>query len=293
MYTGVVDILPQLIANSLIAGAIYALVAVSFTFTYDPAKFFNLAHGAMAVVAAYAVLFLTRWLGVNTAVAIVAGVLSAGVIGYTLESFIYLPLRRRGASNRVLLIASLGVLIVVQAIMAMLFTSQFQTLAIFSESLPTYTIAGGVITAVQLVMLVIALVVAVGLSLIMRYTTFGRAVQAIADDREVAEVVGIDTERIIGKVFFIGSCIVGLAGILIGYDTGIEPLMGMGLLLSGYVAAVVGGIGSLSGAVLGAFILGFVENFGIWKLSGEWKSAIAFSLLIVFLIFRPRGLIQK
>ena len=94
-------------------------------------------------------------------------------------------------------------------------------------------------------------------------------------------------------MFFIGSAIAGLAGILVGFDTGIEPTMGLGLLLKGVIASIVGGIGNIYGGVLGAFLLGFVENFGIWKISGEWKDAIAFGLLIVFLIFRPRGIMNK
>jgi branched-chain amino acid transport system permease protein len=94
-------------------------------------------------------------------------------------------------------------------------------------------------------------------------------------------------------VFFLGSAIAGLAGIFIGLDTGIEPTMGMSLLLKGVVASIIGGIGNIYGAVLGAFLLGFVENFGIWKISGEWKDAIAFGLLILFLLFRPTGILRK
>ncbi len=117
--------------------------------------------------------------------------------------------------------------------------------------------------------------------------------EAIRDDEEVARMVGIDTAKIIGRVFFIGSAIAGLAGILIGFDTGIEPTMGMNLLLKGTIAAIIGGVGSLYGGFLGAFVLGFAENFGIWKISGEWKDAIAFVVLIVFLLVRPQGIIKR
>jgi branched-subunit amino acid ABC-type transport system permease component len=129
--------------------------------------------------------------------------------------------------------------------------------------------------------------------LLTKFTMFGKAIKAISDDEEVAKIVGINTNRIIGYVFFISSAIAGLAGILVGYDTGIEPIMGMPLLLKGVIAAIVGGVGNIYAGVLGAFLLGFVENFGIWKISGEWKDAIAFGLLLLFLIFRPKGLIKK
>ena len=135
--------------------------------------------------------------------------------------------------------------------------------------------------------------IAVTLSVILKKTLFGKAVNAVADDEEVAKIVGINTNKIIAAVFFIGSSIAGLAGILVGFDTGVEPTMGLSLLLKGIIASIIGGIGNIYGAVLGAFLLGFVENFGIWKISGEWKDAIAFGLLIIFLLFRPQGILRK
>jgi branched-chain amino acid transport system permease protein len=97
----------------------------------------------------------------------------------------------------------------------------------------------------------------------------------------------------VAGVFFLGSAIAGLAGILVGFDTGIEPTMGLSLLLKGVIAAIIGGVGNVYGGVLGAFLLGFVENFGIWKISGEWKDAIAFAALLLFLLFKPSGLLKK
>lgn len=131
------------------------------------------------------------------------------------------------------------------------------------------------------------------IGLVFKFTLFGKAVKAVGDDEEVSKIVGINTSKIIGRVFFIGSAIAGLAGILVGYDTGIEPTMGLSLLLKGVIASIIGGIGNVYGGVLGAFLLGFIENFGIWKISGEWKDAIAFGVLIIFLLFRPQGILKK
>ena len=133
----------------------------------------------------------------------------------------------------------------------------------------------------------------IGLALLLKFTFFGKSVKAISDDEEVSRMVGINTKFVIGIVFFIGSAIAGLAGIMSGYDTGLEPTMGMSLLLKGVIASIIGGIGNVYGGVLGAFLLGFVENFGIWKISGEWKDAIAFGLLIIFLLFRARGIFGR
>lgn len=291
-YHNRMSIIPQLIANSIIAGSVYALVALGFSLIYSTTKFFNLAHGALTAVGGYVVFFLTKQLGLDVFLSAIIGIVFAGLVGYFLDKIVYLPLRKRKASNMVLLIASLGVFTVIQAVVAILFSSQFQTLSQNINN-ATHYVFGGVITSVQLVTFISAVLIMIGLAFFIKKTKFGKAVRAIGDDEEVARIVGINTNKIIGRVFFIGSAIAGLAGILTGLDTGIEPTMGFSLLLKGVIAAIVGGIGNIYGAFLGAFLLGFVENFGIWKISGEWKDAIAFTLLIIFLIFRPQGIIKR
>ncbi len=287
------DILPQLVLNSIIAGAIYTLITLGFNLIYGATKFFNLGHGVLAAVGGYAVFYFAKTLGWNLYLGVVIAIILAGLIGFLSEKFIYLPLRKRKASNMVLLVASLGAFTSLQAIIAILFTSQFQTLSQSAGAQKIYEIFGGVITQTQLIILISGIVIMAGLALLLKYTIFGKAIKAISDDEEVAKIIGINTNKIIGYVFFIGSAIAGLAGILVGFDTGIEPTMGLSLLLKGVIASIVGGVGNLYGGVLGAFLLGFVENFGIWKISGEWKDTIAFALLIIFLIFRPRGIMNK
>lgn len=286
-------ILPQLILNSIIAGAIYTLVALGFNLIYGATKFFNLAHSIMAAIGGYAVFYFAKILGLDIYVAIILGVALAGLVGFGLDKFIYLPLRRRKASNMVLLVASLGAMTALQAVIAILFSSQFKTLSQNIGTQKLITILGGVITQTQLIILLSAALVMAGLVTLLYKTQFGKAVRAISDDEEVARIIGINTNKIIGYVFFIGSAIAGLAGILVGFDVGIDPKMGSSLLFKGVIASIVGGVGNIYGGVLGAFLLGFLENFGIWKISGEWKDAIAFALLITFLIFRPRGIMNK
>ena len=133
----------------------------------------------------------------------------------------------------------------------------------------------------------------VALLLVLKMTTFGKAVRAIGDDEEVSKVVGINTTMIIAAVFFIGAVYAAMAGILTGHDTAIQPRMGLLLLLKGWIASVVGGIGNLYGAIVGGFTLGMIEQFGIWDLAGEWKDVIAFMVLILFLSFWPKGLVPR
>lgn len=287
------DIIPQLILNSVIAGAIYGMVALGFNLIYGATKFFNLAHGVIAVIGAYAFLFFSKTLDLNLFLSVFIGIALAALIGYGLDKLVYLPLRKRKASNMALLIASLGAFTALQAVIAILFTSQFQILWQNYSVQKIYEFYGGVITQIQLIILAAGILTTAALVLVLKYTLFGKMARAVSDDEEVAKIVGINTNKIISRVFIIGSAIAGMAGILVGFDTGVEPTMGMSLLLKGVIASIVGGVGSIYGGFIGAFLLGFAENFGIWKISGEWKDAIAFALLIIFLLFRPRGIMKK
>jgi branched-subunit amino acid ABC-type transport system permease component len=267
------------------------MVALGFNLIYGTTKFFNLSHGVLAAIGGYTVFYLSKSLGMHLIPSIILGILVAGISGYLIDKSVFRALRRRKASSMVFLVASLGIMTTLQAIIAIIFSSQFQTLS--TGYFKVYEIFGGVITQVQVIILLLVFLIMFGLLIILQYTRFGKAVRAISDDEEVSKIVGIDTNKIISRVFFIGSAIAGLSGILVGFDTGIDPSMGLSLLLKGVIASIIGGIGNVYGGVLGAFLLGFVENFGIWKISGEWKDAIAFGLLLVFLLFRPQGIIKK
>jgi branched-chain amino acid transport system permease protein len=286
-------IIPQLILNSVIAGAIYTMIALGFTLVFRVTKFFNLAHGSLAVVGGYAAYYFSQMLGWNLFLASALGIIFAGFSGYLINKFVYQPLRLRKASTLILLIASLGVFTLIQALVAIFFSSEFQNLSQNINNQNIYHIGNGVITQIQIWILILGIFIAVALVFILAKTKFGKSVVAIGDDEEVSKIIGINTNVIISQVFIIGSAIAGLSGILVGLDTGLQPTMGLSLLLKGVIAAVIGGLGDIYGAVLGAFLLGFVENFGIWKISGEWKDAIAFGLLIIFMIFRPQGIISK
>ena len=286
------EIVPQLILNSIIAGAIYSMVALGFNLIYGTAKFFDLGYSVLTAVGGYAVFYLSKMLGLDIYASIILGVLVAGFVGYLIEKIVYKKLRARKASSMVFMVASLGVMTTLQAIIAIIFSSQFQVFPA-TISTQTFQIFGGVITGVQLIALALSIVIMFVLVLTLRFTKFGKAIKAVSDDAEVAKMVGINTDGIISKVFFIGSCIAGLAGIFVGFDTGIEPIMGFSLLLKGVIASIIGGVGNIYGGVLGSFLLGFIENFGIWKISGEWKDTISFGVLIIFLLFRPNGILGK
>jgi branched-chain amino acid transport system permease protein len=148
-----------------------------------------------------------------------------------------------------------------------------------------------VITDIQILILVVGALLSVSLFLMINKTKMGKAIRAVADDPIGASVSGIYPERVILYAFGIGSALAGMAGVLISLETNIEPTMGFNAILKGIIASIIGGIGSIPGAVLGGFFLGIVENLGIWKIQAGWKDTIAFAVLIIFLLFRPQGIL--
>lgn len=218
--------------------------------------------------------------------------LLAGAIGLALYRGLYVYMLQRARSPLIMLVATLGVLLAMTAATTIAFEAAPRPLPEAFGSEP-WAIGGASIKGFNVFAIAMAFVGFAGLWLVLRRTSFGRAVRAIGDDEEVAKVVGINTTAVIAIVFFIGAAYAAFAGLLSGHDTAIQPRMGLLLLLKGWIASVVGGIGNLYGAILGGFVLGMIEQFGIWDLAGEWRDVVSFSVLILFLSFWPRGLLPR
>ena len=218
--------------------------------------------------------------------------LLAGIVGLAFYRGLYVYMRERARSPLIMLVASLGILLAMTAATVIVFGSAARPLPDAFGSEP-WTIFGGNIKGFNVFTIGVAIVGFVGLLILLRGTSFGKAVRAIGDDEEVSKVVGINTTIVIAAVFFIGAVYAAMAGLLSGHDTAIQPRMGLLLLLKGWIASVVGGIGNLYGAIVGGFALGMIEQFGIWDLAGEWKEVISFLVLILFLSFWPKGLLPR
>ncbi|MXY46397.1 MAG: branched-chain amino acid ABC transporter permease [Chloroflexi bacterium] len=218
--------------------------------------------------------------------------LLAGIVGLALYRGLYAYMRERARSPLVMLVASLGILLAMTAFTTIIFQSAPRPLPDAFGSEP-WVIAGANLKGFNIFTVGVSIVGFIALLFALKWTTFGKAVRAIGDDEEVSKVVGINTTVVIAIVFFVGAVYAALGGILSGHDTAIQPRMGLLLLLKGWIASVVGGIGNLYGALLGGFVLGMIEQFGIWDLAGEWKDAISFVLLILFLSFWPNGILPR
>ena len=256
------------------------------------APFLIISTTAGCLVGAYCGFLLAGAPGSRLYLGWMMSCLVAGAVGVALYRGLYVYMRQRARSPLIMLVASLGVLLAITAATAIVFESAPRPLPRAFGSEP-WTIWGGNIKGFNVFTIGVTIAGFVGLLLLLKRTALGRTIRAIGDDEEVAKVVGINTTVVIAIVFFIGAVFAAAAGLLSGHDTAIQPRMGLLLMLKGWIASVVGGMGNLYGAVVGGFALGMVEQFGIWDLAGEWKDVISFLILILFLSFWPRGLLPR
>jgi branched-chain amino acid transport system permease protein len=280
----------QLVINSLIAGAIYALVAAGFSLIYSTCKFIHFAHGSTIAFSGYMLYLFYSKLHINFWFSIILTLIFAGLFGLLMNITVYKSLRKRKASNIILLISSFAMLILFESLILIFFGADVKTIG-YLDVARGMDFLGAVITPLQIFIILVSVVLLGFLFFLMKKMKIGKAMRAVSDNKNVAEIVGISSERVFNWSFIIGSVIAGIASVLVGLEQNLEPTMGPSLMIKGFTGAVIGGITSVPGAVLGSFILGFAENFGIWFLPSGYKDAIAFVILFIFLLFRARGLL--
>ncbi|MEK7444098.1 MAG: branched-chain amino acid ABC transporter permease [candidate division NC10 bacterium] len=279
----------QLATNGLISGSLYALLGVSWGLIFATTKVFHFAHALTLTVAVYAaVLAVGQW-----GWGLPAGFLLAAVVGclfgVATERVVYRPLRRVNATPLNIFLASLGLLIAGESAVLIVFGPQARDLPGF----PISGIALGPVAFTTVEGLWLAGSWALLLLLIawLWWTRYGRAIRAVASNRELAQCVGIDPEHVSLLVFGIGSALVGLGGMLLALRDTVSPTIGVQPVLTAFIAVFLGGIGSIPGAVLGGLVLGLAENMGGLLLPGHWQGVIAFVVLFAVLVFRPTGLL--
>ena len=284
--------LQQLLLNSLIASSIYILVAVSFSLIYQTNRFFHFAHAVVFTFGAYFTYLFHKMLHLPFYIAIPIAVTFSTIVGCSIELGVYRNLRRKNAPPIVLLLASLGLYIVLQNTISMLFGDETKSLR-SGEVQEGLLIFGARITPIQVVIIITSILLVILVAIWLKKSIMGKAMRAVANDPELALISGIDSDRVILYTFAIGSALAGIAGILVSLDVDMTPTMGMNALMMGVVVVIIGGTGSIPGIALGALLLGFAQHFGVWKISSQWQDAIAFIILFVFLLVRPQGFFGK
>ena len=282
----------QLIANGLIAGSIYILVALGFSIVYRTVLFIHFAHGVIFTTGAYCTFLFLQWFGMPLWVSIVLGILGGAGLGCLIEIGVYRPLRKRGSSGLVLLLASLGMYILLQNVISMIFGDQTRSIRT-SDVQEGLLVLGARITPIQIITIGTSVTLILALSAFLKMTKIGKAMRAVANDPELANLSGIHSNRVILWAFAIGSALAGLAGILVALDVDMTPTMGMNALMMGVVAVIIGGVRSIPGIALGALLLATAQHLGAWYIGSAWQEAIAFVVLVAFLLFRPQGFLGK
>ena len=283
----------QQLVNGLFLGAVYALFAIGYTLVFGVLDILNLAHAAIFMLAAFATWSLLA-AGIPLVIAAPLAILGAGLLGIALDRIAFAPLRTRNAPNLIALISSIGMAIIFGAIARGIYGPDERHFTLgFLEAAP-FHLGPLTFTTVQLVILANAIVMMLGLAWVIRATPLGRAIRAVAEDRVAAALLGIDLERTIAATFFIASALGGTAGILtaLQYDS-VQIDMGSQIELKGLAVIILGGMGSITGAVIGGFVIGMVETLAIALGYSQWRDAIAFGVMFLILILRPTGLFGK
>lgn len=287
--------------NGISLGAIYALIALGYTMVYGILQFINFAHGEIFMLGAYFGFYLGGALGAGAEgrqgtgiflLVLFLSMIGTALVGFVIERFAYRPLRRAPRIN--VLITAVGVSLLLQFGAQMVFGPNPRPFPTLVDLNASFNFAGVQIDAIQMVVVVVAFALMMALEFFLYRTRSGKAMRAVSHSPDVAVLLGIPVNRVISLTFLIGSALAGAGGILVGLSyPKIEPLMGLMPGLKAFVAAVLGGIGNVRGAVVGSLLMGLSEQYIVSYGVPTMRDALAFAILILILIFRPTGLFGK
>ena len=300
------DLIPQLVQqlfNGLSLGAIYALIAIGYTMVYGIIGMINFAHGDIYMIGAYIGLVTLSAVGVQSglpvwaiiALMLVVAVAITGVYGFVVEQVAYKPLR--SSPRLVALISAIGMSIFLQNWVALGQGARDMAVPSLLPGALRFGSEGGFEVYVpysRILIIAVAVVLMIALTLYIQHSRMGRASRACSQDMHMANLLGIDTNRVISFTFILGAMLAAVGGVLIALAIGkLNPFIGFLVGIKAFTAAVLGGIGSIPGAMLGGILLGVAETFAAAYISSEYKDIVAFGLLVLILLFRPTGLLGK
>ena len=283
----------QQIINGLSLGSVYALIAVGYSLVYSILLFSNFAHGGFLVVGGYACYYLLTQQGYGIIPASAGAILASGVVAVLTERLAYKPIRERTSMTLYLLIASMGVSIVIENIFVIVVGGRFRALPQDTFPSGVFSLGGGVtVNASDILSLAVAVVFLGALQLFLSRTRWGLAIRAAACDLRTAGLMGVNVTLLIGIVFFVAGLLAAVGGIFLSAKYSLYPQLG-NITIKAFIAAVIGGLGSLPGAVLGSLILGLAEMLTAGFISSQMRDMVVFSMLVVMLLVRPAGFFGK
>ena len=286
------ELLVQQLVNGLAVGSIYALIALGYTMVYGTIKLINFAHGDVYMMGAFIGYFAVMVLKLNVFLALLVAMVACAILGVVIERVAYKPLRK---STRVAaLITAIGVSYLLENAMSYFFGAESRPFP-SDFGTETFTLFGDVsVNGKQILIFGITVLLMVLLQFIVRYTKMGKAMRAVAVDEQAAQLMGIDVDGVISFTFALGSALAGIAGVLVGvYYNTISTTMGITVGLKAFVAAVLGGIGSIPGAMVGGYLIGLLETMVSFFGYSPYRDGVVYFLLFIILIVLPAGLFGK
>jgi branched-chain amino acid transport system permease protein len=284
-----VNVFAQFLVNGIVAGSVFALIALGFALIFTASRVFHFAHGGVYTLSAFAGYAALVTFQLGTVAAFAAAIVAAVVLGTLINALLYEPMRDGGVSSFVMMICSFGILIIFTHVTAILWGTN--PVVLWRGGQETVHTFGTVhVTGRQLG--IVALAAALGAALWVFFQRFrlGIAIRALGNDSELAMITGMPARKLRHISFAVGSGLVGISSLLIGFNVGIIDFnMGFDIILMATVAMIIGGLGNVGAAAGGGFALGVIQNLALWKIDSKWQMALSFTILILVLLFRPSG----
>lgn len=278
----------QFVINGLITGILYSLLAIGFALVYNTTRVFHIAAAGIYVFAAYMFWLFASRLGVPVLAASLIAIVLSGLLSLITEVGVYRPLKNRNASLNVSMIASIGLMIIIVNLMAMFFGND--TKVISNSIVRPLNLGHIIITAPQFIQAITGVITLVVFSAILQRTNWGLRLRALSADESLYNTLGYDTHLSRTIVFIASGVFIGLASCLTVYDVGLDPNMGMNVLINAIVAMIIGGVGRFSTCILGGLSLGMLQSLTVYQFASNWQNAVTFLVLLIFLFLRPQGI---
>ncbi len=281
----------QQLVNGITQGSMFALLAISFGIVYGTLRLLNFATGSMYMIGAYFGWLMVHHVASNLFLALLAGAAAGYVVGYILERFAFRALR--GVARIASLICTIGFAMFFNELMSVVFGAERKAMPSFYAD-TAFVIQGVSVSWLQIILVMVAATVLILLQLLIYRTKLGLAIRAVSLDFKTASLMGIPTDRVISLTFSLAGAVAGISGVLAAaYYNALFPYMGNMAGLKSFSAAVFGGLTSIPGAILGGYLLGIIENFAVQFISSGYRDIIGFSILVIFLLLRPQGLLGR
>ena len=278
----------QFIVNGVITGVIYSLMAIGFALVYNTTRIFHIAVAGIYVFAAYMFWFAKWYWSVSLQNAFFVAVILSMILSLLTELAVYRPLKNRNASTNVMMIASIGLMTIIINVIAMFFGNE--TKVIENKILMPYHWGNIIITRPQLFQALIGGAVILGFMFMLLWTKWGLKLRALSTDEALFETLGFDTKQARNYVFLASGALVASASCLTVYDVGLDPNMGMSIMINAIVAMIIGGVGKFNTCIIGGIVLGVLQSLTVYEFASNWQNAVTFLVLLIFLFLRPQGI---